>query len=36
VILGVLFPLAGATIVAVVLLDWVLVRRIPMLRQLMN
>lgn len=35
-ILGVLFPLAGATIVGVAILDWVLVRRIPALRQLLN
>ena len=36
VILSVLFPLAGATLVAVAILDWTLVRRIPALRQLLN
>ncbi len=36
VILGVLFPLAGATLVTVAILDWTLVRRIPALRQLLN
>jgi uncharacterized iron-regulated membrane protein len=36
VILGVLFPLAGATLVGVALLDWMLVRRIPVLRQLLS
>jgi uncharacterized iron-regulated membrane protein len=35
-VLGVLFPLAGATIVAVAILDWTLVRRVPGLRQLLN
>lgn len=35
-ILGVLFPLAGATIVAVAILDWTLVRRVPALRQLLH
>ena len=35
-ILSVLFPLAGATLVAVAILDWTLVRRIPALRQLLN
>ena len=34
--LGVLFPLAGATLVAIVVLDWALVRRLPALRQLLN
>ena len=33
VILSVLFPLAGATLVAVAILDWTLVRRIPALRR---
>lgn len=36
VILSVLFPLAGATLVAVAILDWILVRRLPALRQLLN
>jgi uncharacterized iron-regulated membrane protein len=36
VILGVLFPLAGATLVAVAVLDWTVVRRLPALRQLLN
>jgi uncharacterized iron-regulated membrane protein len=36
VILSVLFPLAGATLVAVAILDWLLVRRLPALRQLLN
>ncbi|MFN8096448.1 MAG: PepSY domain-containing protein [Vicinamibacteria bacterium] len=31
VVLGVVFPLAGATLVAVALLDWALVRRLPAL-----
>jgi uncharacterized iron-regulated membrane protein len=35
-ILGVLFPLAGATMIAVALLDWMLVRRVAALRQLMD
>jgi uncharacterized iron-regulated membrane protein len=34
--LGVLFPLAGATLVGVALLDWVLVRRVPALRRLLT
>ncbi|HEY6508004.1 MAG TPA: PepSY domain-containing protein, partial [Vicinamibacterales bacterium] len=34
--LGVLFPLAGATLVAVAILDWTLVRRLPALRQLLD
>ena len=36
VILSVLFPLAGATLVAVAILDWMLVRRVPALRQLLD
>ena len=36
VMLSVLFPLAGATIVAVAILDWTLVRRVPTLRHLLN
>ena len=35
-ILGVLFPLAGATLVAIAIFDWALVRRVPALRQLLN
>ena len=35
-ILGVMFPLAGLTIVGIAILDWVLVRRVPALRQLLN
>ena len=35
-ILSVLFPLAGATLVAVAILDWTLVRRVPALRQLLD
>lgn len=35
-VLSVLFPLAGATLVAVAVLDWMLVRRLPALRQLLN
>lgn len=35
-ILSVLFPLAGATILAIAILDWMLVRRLPALRQLLN
>jgi uncharacterized iron-regulated membrane protein len=35
-ILGLLFPLAGATMIAVALFDWMLVRRVPALRQLMD
>jgi uncharacterized iron-regulated membrane protein len=35
-LLSVLFPLAGATIIAVVMLDWILVRRVPTLRQLLH
>jgi uncharacterized iron-regulated membrane protein len=34
--LGVLFPLAGATLVAVAVLDWAVVRRVPALRRLLN
>jgi uncharacterized iron-regulated membrane protein len=34
--LGVLFPLAGATVVAIAILDWTLVRRVPALRQLLD
>lgn len=36
VMLGVLFPLAGATLVAIAILDWTLVRRVPALRQLLD
>ncbi|MGE3509382.1 MAG: PepSY domain-containing protein [Vicinamibacterales bacterium] len=36
VILGVLFPLAGATILAIAAFDWLLVRRLPALRQPLN
>jgi uncharacterized iron-regulated membrane protein len=36
VILSVLFPLAGATLVVVAIVDWMLVRRVPALRQLLN
>jgi uncharacterized iron-regulated membrane protein len=36
VILSLLFPLAGATIVAVAILDWTLVRRVPALRWLLD
>lgn len=35
-ILGVLFPLAGATILAIAFLDWTLVRRLPALRQVLD
>jgi uncharacterized iron-regulated membrane protein len=35
-ILGVLFPLAGATLIVVAIFDWALVRRLPALRQLLN
>ena len=35
-ILGVLFPLAGATLVAIAIFDWALVRHMPALRQLLN
>jgi uncharacterized iron-regulated membrane protein len=35
-ILSLLFPLAGATLVTIVILVWTLVRRIPALRQLLN
>jgi uncharacterized iron-regulated membrane protein len=35
-ILSVLFPLAAATLVAIVILDWTLVRRVPALRHLLN
>ena len=35
-ILSVLFPLAGATLVAIAIFDWMLVRRLPALRQLLN
>jgi uncharacterized iron-regulated membrane protein len=34
--LGVLFPLAGATMIAVAFFDWLLVRRVPALRRLMD
>jgi uncharacterized iron-regulated membrane protein len=36
VLLGVLFPLAGATLVAVAILDWTLIRRVPALRQVLD
>lgn len=36
ILLGVLFPLAGVTIVAIAVLDWAVVRRLPPLRQLLN
>ena len=36
VILSALFPLAGATLVSVAILDWMLVRRVPALRQLLD
>jgi uncharacterized iron-regulated membrane protein len=35
-ILSLLFPLAGATILAIAVLDWTLVRRLPALRQVLN
>jgi uncharacterized iron-regulated membrane protein len=35
-ILSVLFPLAGATIVAVAIADWTLLRRVPTLRHLLD
>ncbi len=35
-ILGVLFPLAGVTLVGLALLDWILIRRVPALRRLLN
>jgi uncharacterized iron-regulated membrane protein len=35
-ILSLLFPLAGATILAIAVLDWALVRRLPALRQVLN
>lgn len=35
-VLGVAFPLAGVTILAIAVLDWLLVRRMPALRQLLN
>jgi uncharacterized iron-regulated membrane protein len=35
-ILSLMFPLAGATLVAIAILDWTLVRRIPALRHLLN
>jgi uncharacterized iron-regulated membrane protein len=34
--LSLLFPLAGATLVAVAVVDWALVRRIPALRELLD
>jgi uncharacterized iron-regulated membrane protein len=34
--LSVLFPLAGATLVGVAVVDWIVVRRLPALRQLLN
>ncbi|MGE0591679.1 MAG: PepSY-associated TM helix domain-containing protein [Vicinamibacterales bacterium] len=34
--LAMAFPLAGATIVTIAALDWVIVRRLPALRQLLN
>lgn len=36
VVLSLLFPLAGATILAIAVLDWMLVRRMPALRHLLN
>lgn len=36
VILSVLFPLAGATILVIAALDWLLMRRVPALRHLLN
>lgn len=35
-ILGVLFPLGGATVLAIAALDWLLVRRLPALRHVLN
>lgn len=35
-ILSVLFPLAGITIIGIAALDWMLVRRVPALRQLLS
>jgi uncharacterized iron-regulated membrane protein len=35
-VLGVLFPLAGATLVGVAMLDWVLVRRVPALHRALS
>lgn len=36
VVLGVLFPLAGATLLALALLDWAVVRRVPFLRRIVS
>jgi uncharacterized iron-regulated membrane protein len=35
-VLGVMFPLGGAAIVGVAVLDWTLVRRVALIRQLLN
>jgi len=36
VVLGVLFPLAGISLVAVLLLDWLVIQRVPVLRTVIN